>query len=74
MTIGANIKKFRKRRMIEKPMNQLDLAKKANVNSVTVNLIEQEKVNTSVKTLMKIADALGMTLDQLVREIRSRKK
>ncbi len=68
MSIGSNIRKIREKMVIEKPMNRHDLAKKAGINEVTLWHVERGQVNTSIITLMKIADALGVTLDQLVRE------
>lgn len=47
----------------EKGLSQTQLAAKSGVSRVTINLIENGKVNVAkTDTLTKIADALGMTV------------
>lgn len=59
--IGKSIKQIRERRDI----NQTELAKYAGVSKVTVWKIEQGKLMPSLKTAIKIADALNCSLDYL---------
>lgn len=61
--ISANIKKYRKR----KGLSQDKLAKLADVTHTTLVKLESgANDNPTVKTLGKIADALEISLDELV--------
>jgi len=58
---------FHVRRLREKVgMTQEELAAKSGVSRVTIsNLETKEEYSTTSKTLRKIAEALGVTIDQL---------
>jgi len=61
--LSENIKKIRKK----KGLSQDKLAKVADVTHTTLVKIESgANDNPTIKTLKKIADALGVTLDELV--------
>ena len=60
--IAGNIRKFRKK----KGLSQDKLAKLADVTHTTLVKLESgANNNPTVKTLKKIADALGVSLDEL---------
>ncbi len=50
---------------IEKSLSQQELAEKVNVTRQTIGLIEKGNYNPSLNLCLKIAKALGKTLDQL---------
>jgi transcriptional regulator with XRE-family HTH domain len=61
--LSENIKKFRRK----KGLSQDKLAKLADVTHTTLVKIESgANDNPTIKTLIKIADALGVSLDKLV--------
>jgi transcriptional regulator with XRE-family HTH domain len=63
-TIGEKIKAWRKK----KDLTQDSLAKKADIPYTTLAKIESDVVrNPSLKTITKIADGLGITLDDLIK-------
>jgi transcriptional regulator with XRE-family HTH domain len=63
MTIGGKIQKLRK----EMGLTQEELAKKANLSYTTLIKIESDQVkNPTIKTIRKIAEALEVSLDNLV--------
>ena len=62
--LAENIKKFRKQRGI----SQEEFAIKAGVTYSTLIKLESGSNNPPVKTLQQIAQALGVTLDDLVKE------
>ena len=60
--MGYNIKEFREK----SGMTQAQLAEKSGVSRVTIAMLEtKDDFNTTTKTLLKIADALGTTVDAL---------
>ena len=62
MTIANNIKKYRQK----KGLSQDKLAKLADVTHTTLVKLESgANNNPTVKTLQKIADSLGVSLDSL---------
>lgn len=62
--LPQNIKKFRK----QKGLSQDKLAKLADVTHTTLVKIESgANDNPTIKTLKKITDALGITLDELIK-------
>lgn len=64
VTIGEKVKKWRK----IKKMTQDELSKKANIPYPTLVKIESGAVNNpSIETMMKIANGLGVTLDELIK-------
>jgi len=61
--IGKNIKKYR----LKMGLSQDKLAKLANVTYTTLVKIESGvNKNPTIKTLKKIADALGITVNDLI--------
>lgn len=62
MTIGEGIKKARK----EKGLTQAQLAAEAGVLTISISFYETGRTFPSVLNLISIADALGVTLDDLV--------
>lgn len=63
-TIGAKIKVWR----AKKDMTQDELAKKADIPYPTLAKIESGAVqNPSIDTVTKIAEGLGVTLDELIK-------
>ncbi len=64
--IATNIKKFRKK----KGLSQDKLAKLADVTHTTLVKLESgANNNPTIKTLKKIANALGVSLDELAERI-----
>jgi transcriptional regulator with XRE-family HTH domain len=51
---------------IDRGVSQSFLAEKAGISNNTLSRIELDKVQPSIDTLIKIADALNVTLDKLV--------
>ena len=63
MTIANNIKKYRQK----KGLSQDKLAKLADVTHTTLVKLESgANDNPTVKTLIKLADSLGVNLNELV--------
>lgn len=67
MTLGDNIREARK----IKGWSQRVLAEKTDSDASYINRIETGKINPSVAALVRIADALERTLDQLVKSVDS---
>jgi transcriptional regulator with XRE-family HTH domain len=61
--IGKNIRKFR----VKRDMTQLDLAAACNFDESAVGRLENGNTNPTIKTLLKIAKALGVKLTDLVK-------
>lgn len=61
--IGENIRKLR----LEKQYTQEYLAEKIGVNTSHVSNIENHKTNISLPTLVKVCNALGTTVDYMIR-------
>ena len=61
--IGKKITRFRK----EKGMKQSELAEKVFISNTYMSYIEKGRKNPTTAVLSDIADALGITLDQLVK-------
>lgn len=64
MELRELIRKLR----LRKGWSQAELAKKAGVSSGTIGTIESENRMPYIKTLKKIADALGVTVEYILRE------
>ena len=64
MTIGQNIKKFR----LAKGMTQEQLAEAMDVTHGAVSLWESDDRSMNVKQADKLATALGVTLNDLMRD------
>lgn len=62
--ITNNILKIR----TEKGLTQAQLAEKLNVQQSMISMIENEERNPSVNVLLKLAAALGVTVDELIGE------
>lgn len=62
MTIGENIKKIRK----EKRLTQKELAQRLNVSQANLAQYENGKRNPKLATLQKIADALEVSVSDLL--------
>lgn len=63
-TIGQKIKAWRKK----KDITQDALAKKANIPYTTIAKIESDVIrNPSLQTITKIAEGLGITIDDLIK-------
>jgi len=60
--LGKNISKIREK----KKMSQYKLAQIILTDQSNLARIEQGEVNTTIKTLLKIASALGCTIKELV--------
>lgn len=60
--ITNNILKIR----TEKGLTQAQLAERLNVQQSMISMIENEERNPSVDVLLKLASALGVTVDELI--------
>ena len=60
--VGENIKKIR----LDKKMTQAELAIKSDLDKQSIFRIEKGKLNMTVNTLFKIADALEVTTEKLM--------
>lgn len=61
VNFGKNIRKLRKVRK----MSQMDLAEKAKLDLTSVNEIENGTRNPMLKTIRKLASALGISIKDL---------
>lgn len=61
MTIGDNIKKIRK----EKKLTQQQLAKEMGISRSYLSDVENNRYNPSIKTLISLANKLGVTMPYL---------
>jgi len=59
--VGRQIKKYRK----QQDMTQFDLAVKSNMEENALQRIETGRTNPSIKTLLKIVNALGIEFKEL---------
>jgi transcriptional regulator with XRE-family HTH domain len=59
---------------LQKKISQEDLAAKAGLSRTGMGLIEQGKRWPRLATLLKISDALGMTIEEVLKGIQKRKK
>jgi transcriptional regulator with XRE-family HTH domain len=66
--IGRRLKEARER----KEVTQETLAERTGIDAKRVQRIENGKANVTIKTLVRIALALDVALDQLVRSDRAR--
>lgn len=64
MILGENVKKFRKKAN----MSQRELATKVLVSNTVISNIEQDKTLPSLQLTVFIADVLGCTVDDLIKE------
>lgn len=63
MILGENVKKFRKKAN----MSQRQLATKVLVSNTVISNIEQDKTSPSLQLTFYIANALGCTVDELIK-------
>jgi len=61
--IGNNIRKYR----LKKNLTQLDLAAASGFEESSIGRLENGKTNPTIKTLLKIASALDVKLQDLVK-------
>jgi len=61
--IGENIKRIR----VKKGYTQLDLAVECGMEESNIGRIENGNTSPNIKTLLKIAKGLGVSLSELVR-------
>lgn len=61
--LGDNIRKIRQRNK----MSQGDLSRAMNVDMAYISYIESGKKNPTLSTLEKIAEALGVSVDKLLK-------
>ncbi len=61
--LGENLKKIR----IMKGITQTEIAKKLDVNRSFVSNIENGKTNPTLSTITNLADALGVTVNELLK-------
>ena len=52
--------------MVERDLNQDGLAEACGIQRPTVNKYISGKINPTLRTLLKMADALGMTVSELL--------
>lgn len=64
MTLGENVKKFREKAN----MTQRQLATKVFVSNTAICNIEQDKTSPSLQLAAHIANVLGCTVDDLIKE------
>ncbi len=64
MILGENVKKLRKKAN----MSQRELATKVFVSNTVISNIEQDKTPPSLQLAAYIANALGCTVDDLIKE------
>ncbi len=66
--IGISIKSERLRRGI----SQGELAEKCDISRNSVSLIETGKINPTIIRVIDIADALGISIDSLVKDAKNK--
>ncbi len=66
--IGISIKSERLRRGI----SQEELAEKCDISRNSVSLIETGKINPTIIRVIDIADALGISIDSLVKDAKNK--
>lgn len=60
--ITNSVEKYRKAR----GMTQMELAERVNVQQSAISLIERQERNPSLPLLVRLANVLGVTIDDLV--------
>ncbi len=60
--LGENLKELR----LKKKLSQGDLSKKLSVDRAYISNIENGRMNPTLSTLQKIAEALGVSVKELV--------
>ncbi len=64
MILGENVKRLREKNN----MSQRQLASKLLVSNTAISNIEQDKTSPSLQLAVNIANVLGCTVDELVKE------
>ena len=67
MSLAENIKHLRQMKRVERSMTQADLAEATGLNPCAISHFETGNRTPSLKNLIKLSDALGVTIDDLVR-------
>ncbi len=62
MTIGSNIRKYRK----EKKMTQKDLGRSVGISNTYLSDLEVGRINPSIKTLKRLSTALDIRYIKLI--------
>ncbi|CCQ98652.1 putative transcription factor, MBF1 like protein [[Clostridium] ultunense Esp] len=65
--IGERIRKYRK----ERGLSQEELAYMANLHTSYIGQLERGEKNATLESIEKVANALGITLEQLFRSIKT---
>jgi transcriptional regulator with XRE-family HTH domain len=63
-TVGANIRKIRK----EKSISQYELSKLCGMEKANMSRLESGQSNATVLTLLKVSDALNVSVSEFFRE------
>ena len=61
--LGANLKRIR----LEKGMSQADLCRELDVDKGYISNIESGKQNPTLATISRVANALGVSVDELLK-------
>ena len=61
--LGENLKKLR----LKKKMSQCDISRKLNVDRAYISSIENGRMNPTLSTLEKLAEALGISSSELLK-------
>jgi len=61
--LGENLKKLR----LKKKMSQGDISRKLNVDRAYISSIENGRMNPTLSTLEKLAEALGISSSELLK-------
>ena len=61
--LGGNLKRIR----IEKDISQVDIARELGVSRGFVSNLENGKTNPTLATITRVADALGVSTDELLK-------
>ena len=67
MNIGENLRKLRQRKTVERTMSQSDLAELTGLKPSHINHFECNRRTPSVENAIKLAEALGVSLDELAK-------
>ncbi len=65
--IGENIKRLRQMTTVTRTMTQMDLANKTGIQSTAISHYEHGRNEPSLGNLIKLADALGVSIDELIK-------
>jgi len=68
--ICANVARLLRQEREKQAISLNALAKKAGLSRQIVSYIEQEKRNPTLETLLRLTDALGVSLDAIIKKAR----